>query len=146
GCTTSASAPARPLSPSRRRIAPPRFTPPSSRRPPQLRLRLPPLARPAKRRPPAIFCHRSEPARARFFVGARRVGARGFRSRYDESTACVARATLVQHYDTFNFCFTGCRAACTPKPSTLMTLQTLLLAKAANQARGLAIDAVHACA
>ena len=26
-----------------------------------------------------------------------------------------------------------------------MTLQTLLLAKAANQARGLAIDAVHAC-
>lgn len=27
----------------------------------------------------------------------------------------------------------------------LMTLQTLLLAKAANQARGLAIDAVHAC-
>lgn len=28
---------------------------------------------------------------------------------------------------------------------SLMTLQTLLLAKAANQARGLAIDAVHAC-
>src|SRR3954468_8775460 len=42
-------------------------------------------------------------------------------------------------------CFPARAAHSTSRRIFLMTLQTHLLAKAANQARGLAIDAVHAC-